>query len=178
MEQPNQFRRENYLRVQSLDSMTGKPVGLCVLQGWVRDWRPSDAAVHPGVDAAAGPLVISSGPQEGRGEGKVYRVGWPAASIPGTAAARKRRRADSATMKSTSTDDAPAFKAIAQRLVNAENRFHEFTATKGFSREESERILAVYKRARVIKLDAVNGTFHVKHGAFLDSEPLQNALKS
>ena len=67
-------------------------------------------------------------------------------------------------------------KQVAQRIVNGENRFVQLVMEKGFTRDEAEHIMSVYRKARVLKIDAVLGQFQVKHGAFLDSDVLRNAL--
>jgi hypothetical protein len=67
-------------------------------------------------------------------------------------------------------------KQVAQRMVNGENRFVQFVMERGFTRDEATHIMSVYRKARVLKIDAVLGQFEVKHGAFLDPAVLRNAV--
>ncbi|MCA8306713.1 hypothetical protein [Burkholderia seminalis] len=60
--------------------------------------------------------------------------------------------------------------------MNATQKFIQFVMDKGFTKAEAEAILAVYKKARVIKFDKFAPVFEVKHGAFLDADVLRNAL--
>lgn len=60
--------------------------------------------------------------------------------------------------------------------MNAVQKFIEFVTAKGFTQVEAEKILAVYKKARVIKFDKFMPQFQVTHGAFLDADVLRNAL--
>ena len=43
---------------------------------------------------------------------------------------------------------------------------------------DAKHILEVYKREKVIKIDVVNGSWHVTHGAFLDADVLRRAIKA
>lgn len=67
-------------------------------------------------------------------------------------------------------------RSVAQRIVNAEEGFIEVVMTKGFSRPEAEKVLAVFTRFKMLKRDAVGGTLRVKHGSFLDDDVLRNAI--
>jgi len=66
----------------------------------------------------------------------------------------------------------------AQRIVNAEKAFLDIVESKGFTRDQAAQILSTYKRHRLIKIDPVGSSFHVKHGAFLDADILRNALNT
>ncbi len=67
---------------------------------------------------------------------------------------------------------------MAQRLVNAENSFIECVRRDtGFTQEQAEKVLAFYVKHKLMKLDAVDGRFYVKHGAYLDSDVLRRALE-
>ena len=61
--------------------------------------------------------------------------------------------------------------------MNATQKFIEYAVSKGFSADEAAQILAVYKKARVIKFDKFMPQFVVTHGAFLDADVMRNALK-
>ena len=60
--------------------------------------------------------------------------------------------------------------------MNATQKFIQFVMEKGFTSAEAETILASYKTARVIKFDKFMPRFEVKHGAFLETDVLRNAL--
>lgn len=73
-------------------------------------------------------------------------------------------------------DIEPGLRDVAQRIVNAQNRFIDYAMEHGrLSRGQAETALAAFRKARVIKFDAVNGSFHVKHGAFLEPDVLRRA---
>ena len=69
------------------------------------------------------------------------------------------------------------YKEIAQRLVNAENSFiacmeDEYNLTE----EQARSVFNLYKQEKILKVDAVMGSWSVKHGAFLDKSTIQNAV--
>lgn len=85
----------------------------------------------------------------------------------------KRHRETAAEAR---TSIARGARGLATRQLAAEEAFVEHVMSRGrLSRGEAERVLAAFRKARVIKLDAVNGTWHVKHGAFLDVDVLHRA---
>lgn len=70
----------------------------------------------------------------------------------------------------------PGLRNVARHSVEAENRFITYAMEHGqLSRSQAETALAAFRKARVIKFDAVNGTFHVKHGQFLEPVVLRRA---
>lgn len=69
-------------------------------------------------------------------------------------------------------------KAVAYRIVAAEERFIDYCRERGFTRSQAEKILRVYRKARVIKIDPIGGQFTFKHGAFDDLDVLQRAADS
>jgi hypothetical protein len=73
-------------------------------------------------------------------------------------------------------DIEPGLRNVAQRSLDAENRFIAYAMEHGrLSRGQAETALAAFRKARVIKFDVVNGTFHVKHGQFLEPDVLRRA---
>ena len=71
-----------------------------------------------------------------------------------------------------------ACKNIAQRSINAENNFINSVMEQfNFSQNEAERILSVYKKYKLVKIDYVTGQFNLKDGRFWDRYPMENALK-
>lgn len=68
--------------------------------------------------------------------------------------------------------------SMAERSVEAEDKFIDYCRTHaGLSRNEALRVIRTYRKARVLRFDAVNGSFHVKHGAFLEKDILRKAAK-
>lgn len=65
----------------------------------------------------------------------------------------------------------------AQRIVNAENNFVETLQRCGeIDKDTAEKVMRFYLYNKLAKLDAVNGTIKVKHGAFLDKQSIVNAV--
>lgn len=72
-----------------------------------------------------------------------------------------------------------AFRPIAQRIVNAENSFIEnIQNIAGCTHAEAVKVLAVYRKAKVLKNDFVGGSINVKHGAYLDVSTIRKAINS
>lgn len=67
-------------------------------------------------------------------------------------------------------------RAIAQRIVNAENDFVQLIMEKGFTREEANKAMRTMLKLKVAKLDPVGGRISMKHGAFWESDVLRNAV--
>lgn len=66
---------------------------------------------------------------------------------------------------------------LAQKMVNAENNFiANVISISGCTKIEAEKVLATYRKFKVVKMDAVNGVLSVKHGAFWDVDVIQNAI--
>lgn len=65
----------------------------------------------------------------------------------------------------------------AQRMVNAENSFIEsLMRTANITEPQAEKVLAFYRKIKVVKMDIVGGTITVKHGAFWDRDVIHRAL--
>jgi len=82
-------------------------------------------------------------------------------------------------MNTTRTDAATVnpFRAIAQRTVNADSRFIDLLSSMhGFTQTEAVKIFATYRKLRCIKLDAIGGSWSVKHGEFWDRDVCERAL--
>jgi hypothetical protein len=70
------------------------------------------------------------------------------------------------------------FSNMAQRIANAEIGMIETIKTiAGLSDTEARRAFDTLRKVKAIKLDAVNGRYDVKHGAFMDREVLTRAAK-
>ena len=71
----------------------------------------------------------------------------------------------------------PDEKAIAQRMVNAEESFIEILMKFGnISREEAIKAMITMLKLKVAKMDAVNGVISVVHGEFLEPYAIRNAV--
>lgn len=68
-------------------------------------------------------------------------------------------------------------KAMAERMVRAEESFLDVLVDLGgISRDEAERVLAYYRKHRLVKMDAVNGRMDVSNGAFLERDVIRRAV--
>lgn len=68
-------------------------------------------------------------------------------------------------------------KAIAQRIVNAEENFiGTVQALTGFTRDESIKALNTMRKLKVVKLDVGIRRYLPKHGAFMEPDALRNAI--
>ena len=68
----------------------------------------------------------------------------------------------------------PGLKAMAQRTANAEANFIETLMTiGGITDGQALAVFIKYRKAKVIKLDAVGGTYRVVHGALLDADAIK-----
>lgn len=67
-------------------------------------------------------------------------------------------------------------RSLGSRSVAAQDAFVDHVMTRArLSRGQAEKVLSVFRKERIIKIDAVNGTWTVKHGAFLDVDVLRRA---
>jgi hypothetical protein len=67
--------------------------------------------------------------------------------------------------------------AIATRISNAESGFYDNVQEQfGFSREQAAKILRVFIKEKVAKLDVSVGRYKLTHGAFWDKQVMENAL--
>lgn len=70
------------------------------------------------------------------------------------------------------------FKNVASRMVNAETNFMEILMLAGeISKPDAKKVLDVYRKLKLVKMDSVMGSISVKHGAFLDKSVITDALK-
>ena len=67
-------------------------------------------------------------------------------------------------------------KAVAQRIVNAQNGFIAILMAKGFNEADATKAMKTMLKLKVAKLDAVSGVINVKHGAFLEADVIKNAV--
>ena len=62
------------------------------------------------------------------------------------------------------------------RYQNALQNFHDQMAERGFTRPESDKILAVYQKLKIVKLDPLIGMARVVHGSYMEKDVLRNAV--
>jgi hypothetical protein len=68
------------------------------------------------------------------------------------------------------------FKEIAQRIINAKAKFVSALMERGgIDAAAAEKVFGLYRKHKLIKLDAFHGVYSVKHGAFLDRKAINNA---
>lgn len=66
---------------------------------------------------------------------------------------------------------------MAARMAQAEENFIDNIARAGgISKVAAAKVLAVYRRHRVVKMNAVSGEITVKHGGFMDRDVILRAL--
>lgn len=74
--------------------------------------------------------------------------------------------------------NASYFKPTAQRIVNGEEVFiSNIMKIAGCSRSDAEKVLALYRKLKVVKTDAVGGVINIKHGVFYEKDVIENAIK-
>ena len=67
--------------------------------------------------------------------------------------------------------------AMAQRIVNAEENFADtLVAIANITRDEAFKAMRTMLKLKVAKLDAVGGRITVKHGAYLETSAIINAV--
>ena len=86
--------------------------------------------------------------------------------------------ADASNKSAGKMDDiAPGLKGLAQRQVDAANKFIEYCQEHAkLGRDDAKKVLAYYLKHKLMKLDSVTGDFKVKHGAYLDADVLKRAV--
>jgi len=69
------------------------------------------------------------------------------------------------------------FKPVAQRIVNAELSFVDYVMNlHNITKDEAEKVLAVFRKFKVVKMDVAIGRLNVVHGAYLDRGAINNAI--
>lgn len=64
---------------------------------------------------------------------------------------------------------------MAQRIVNAERGLvANLAELGGISESDAQKVALLYRQHKVVKLDAVNGVYICKHGAFFDRENIRH----
>lgn len=69
------------------------------------------------------------------------------------------------------------FQPVFTRVENAIQNFIDLTVEMGFTADEAVKILNVYKKAKVVKLNVAMGRYDFKHGAFVDADVMRRALE-
>lgn len=72
---------------------------------------------------------------------------------------------------------ASPYKAISERIVNAENNFvRSVVEIAGCTEAEAVKVMNLYRKTKIAKLDPVIGRISVKHGAFLERDVIMRAV--
>jgi hypothetical protein len=70
------------------------------------------------------------------------------------------------------------YKAIAQRIINAEEAFtNALVVIAGCTKDEAFKALTTFRKAKAVKLDPVGGRISVVHGAFLAPQAIRRAIE-
>ena len=70
-----------------------------------------------------------------------------------------------------------SFKAMAQRIVNAETNFVENVVEQfGFSEKQAQHILTIFIKEKAVKLDVSMGRYNLTHGIYWDKDVMITAL--
>jgi hypothetical protein len=74
-------------------------------------------------------------------------------------------------------DAEQGLREMAQRMQNAAEGFVAMLTEPhyGLTRQQAEHVFALYQEMRLIKRDAVNATYRVKHGLYLEPNMLARA---
>jgi hypothetical protein len=79
----------------------------------------------------------------------------------------------------TTIETIPGTKAFGTRIAQAQINFADHVAkVLGMDRDAGMKVFNVYHKAKVIKFDACNTTYNVKHGGLWDRGILLRALES
>ena len=69
------------------------------------------------------------------------------------------------------------FEDMAQRIVNAENSFIDDVVEQfGTTVAEAEKVLTVFLKHKLVKIDPVGGQCHLKTGAAWEAKVIANAI--
>ena len=70
-----------------------------------------------------------------------------------------------------------SFQDMATRAATAEANFAETLVNiAGITEAEAEKVMALYLKEKIAKIDHVNGRISVKHGVFLEADVIHNAV--
>ena len=71
-----------------------------------------------------------------------------------------------------------SFKAMAQRAVNAEESFIDDLQQLGhISEAEAVKVMRLYLKEKIARMDYGVGRIQIKHGQFLDKDVIRRAAK-
>lgn len=70
-----------------------------------------------------------------------------------------------------------SYKNLANSQVDAMDKFAEFVVKEtDCDKDTAYKVYDLYMKNKLMKTDAIHGTFHVKHGAYLEADVLKNAI--
>jgi len=68
-------------------------------------------------------------------------------------------------------------KQIARRIINAETEFIQNVIDRmNCSILSAEKVLRIYRKEKIVKLDPIMGRYNLKHGVFWDKDVLKNTI--
>lgn len=71
----------------------------------------------------------------------------------------------------------PGTRDFGHRLANCEINFTKALARiAGISEDDAFKVLTLYRKNKLVKLDTCNQTYRVTHGGFLDANAIRRAL--
>ncbi len=90
---------------------------------------------------------------------------------------RRYGHADDKATRRALREVEPGLRGVASRMAQAEENFIDNVARiGGISKVAAAKVLAVYHKHKIVKMNAVSGEITVKHGAFLDRAVILRAL--
>lgn len=71
-----------------------------------------------------------------------------------------------------------AARPVAQRLANAEQRLLDCLQERGgIDAAQAQVVAAYYRKHKLVRLDAVNGDFTIKHGSLMERDTMLRAIE-
>lgn len=120
-------------------------------------------------------VQVASDIFHGKGKEKVLE----ALNQPTTTHEQKKEEAPAPEQKKPAEKEIlPGTRDIAQRIVNGEEAFISAVQEQfGKTKEEAERVLARFRKDKLVKVDPVTGQFTLKHGATWEQEVIDRAAQ-
>ena len=70
-----------------------------------------------------------------------------------------------------------SYQNLLNNKANAMDKFADMVVnTTGCNVDTAYKVYNLYMKAKLMKTDAIHGTYHVKHGAYLEAGALNNAV--
>lgn len=160
-----------------------KIVPLSELSQWGQPKKPVEVQQPTGEKKSVGmawmgaawkPVTAAYQIQRGKNKGK-YRVTLPSG---------RKKLVDEKSVRLIDVERQPetakikGTKQIAQRIINAENRFIESVQEQfGKTKKEAENVFKRFKKDKIVKIDPVGGQYNLKDGRFWEQTVIDRAAK-